>query len=160
MGLFLLTTSLGNFAIAAVNKAMVKPVHAQSVEVGDATWATVTEAKEFVTGQKIDFTGDNGVKIIGAEGKTEPLEGTFLVKEIDAAGSRLQLMDAVNRQPLKTTGAFIASDKVEVATYRLVGPMYFLFFVGVMCVMGIIFIFVAMAYKEQDHVRTEGAAAA
>jgi POT family proton-dependent oligopeptide transporter len=159
MGLFLLTTSIGNFAIAAVNNAMVKPVHAQAMTTGDETWVSVTEANEFVTGQKIDFTGDNGVKIVMADGKTDPLEGTFLVQQIDAAGSRLKLMDAINRQPLKTEGAFTLGDKVQVATYRLVGPMYFLFFVGVMTLMGIIFIFVAMAYKEQTHVRTADAAA-
>ena len=62
-------------------------------------------------------------------------------------------MDVVNRAPLKSTGTFNPS--AEVSTYRLVGPQYFYFFIGVMAVMGVIFIFVAMAYKEKVHVRAD-----
>jgi POT family proton-dependent oligopeptide transporter len=61
-------------------------------------------------------------------------------------------MDPVDRSPLRTRGVF--NPKAEISTYYLVGPMYFLFFIGVMCLMGVIYIFFAMAYKEQDHVRT------
>jgi POT family proton-dependent oligopeptide transporter len=152
MALFLLSTSLGNFMIAGVNSAMVKPLHATAIETGDQTWVSLTDAGQFVTGQKIDFTGKNGIEILGGA-KAEPLEGTFLVSEIDAAQSRVRLMDVVNRAPLKTQGTFAGSG--EVATYYLVGPMYFYFFIVVMGVMGLIFIFVAMAYKEKTHVRQD-----
>ncbi len=160
MGLFLLSTSVGNLAIAAVNNLMVKPLHAQMITAGDETTVQVTEASEFVTGQKIDFTGDNGIKIVDAEGKLSALEGTYLVAAIDTASNTLRLMDAVNRAPLKTVGTYTPGEKVKVGTYYLVGPMYFLFFIGVMCFMGVVFIFVAMAYKEQTHVRTESEAPA
>ncbi len=33
--------------------------------------------------------------------------------------------------------------------------MYFIFFIGVMCVLGLVFIVYASFYKEQDFVRTE-----
>jgi POT family proton-dependent oligopeptide transporter len=152
MALFLLSTSLGNLMIAGVNSAMVKPLHASAIEAGDQTWVTVSEAGQFVTGQKIDFTGKNGIEIVGGK-KAEPLEGTFLVAEVDAAQSRVRLMDVVERAPLKTQGTYAGSG--EVATYYLVGPNYFYFFIVVMGVMGVIFIFVAMAYKEKTHVRME-----
>jgi POT family proton-dependent oligopeptide transporter len=152
MALFLLSTSLGNLMIAGVNNAMIKPVHASAIEAGEQTWVTVAEASQFVTGQKIDFTGNNGVQIVGGA-KPEPLEGTFLVAEIDPAASRLRLMDVVNRAPLKTEGALQGT--ADVSTYRLVGPNYFYFFIAVMSVMGVIFIFIAAMYKEKTHVRLD-----
>jgi POT family proton-dependent oligopeptide transporter len=152
MALFLLSISLGNLMIAGVNSAMVKPLHASAIEAGDQTWVTVTEAGQFVTGQKIDFTGDNGIEILGGK-KPEPLQGTFLVAEVDGAQSRVRLMDVVERAPLKTQGEYRGSG--EVATYYLVGPNYFYFFIVVMGIMGVVFIFVAAAYKEKTHVRMD-----
>jgi POT family proton-dependent oligopeptide transporter len=152
MALFLLSTSLGNLMIAGVNNAMIKPLHASGIETGEQTWVTVAEAGQFVTGQKIDFTGVNGIRIVGAD-KPQPLEGTFLVAEIDAAKSRVRLMDVVQRAPLKTEGSYESGG--EVATYRLVGPNYFYFFFAVMTGMGVVFIFVAMLYKEKTHVRAD-----
>jgi POT family proton-dependent oligopeptide transporter len=151
---------LVSIRIAAVNRAMVKPLHAQSISTGAETWVTLTEAREFVTGQKIDIGGENGLTLVDDKGqpvlddkgKPTKLAGTFLVAEIDAAQSRVRIMDAVKRGPVGSTGTYDAA-KAEVSTYKLVGPMYFLFFIAVMCVAGVIFIFVAMAYKEQTHVR-------
>jgi POT family proton-dependent oligopeptide transporter len=152
MALFLLSISLGNLMIAGVNNAMVKPLHASAIEAGEQTWVTLAEAGEFVTGQKIDFTGKNGIEILGGH-EPRALEGTFLVAEIDPGNSRVRLMDVVERAALKTQGVFQNAGRVE--TYRLVGPKYFYFFVVVMGVMGVIFIFVAAAYKEKTHVRLD-----
>jgi proton-dependent oligopeptide transporter, POT family len=152
MALFLLSTSLGNLMIAGVNSAMVKSLHASAIETGEQTWVTVAEAGQFVTGQKIDFTGENGIEVVGGA-KPEPLQGTFLVSQIDTAGSRVQLMDVVERAPVKTQGEFKATAQVD--TYYLVGPNYFYFFIAVMGLMGVIFIFFASRYKEQTHVRLE-----
>ena len=152
MALFLLSISLGNFMIAGVNSAMVKGLHASAIEAGEHTWVTVAEAGEFVTGQKIDFTGGNGIQILGGK-EPRSLEGTFLVAEIDKVQSRVRLMDVVERADVKTQGVFESAGRVE--TYRLVGPNYFYFFAGVMGVMGVIFIFVAAAYKEKTHVRVD-----
>ena len=152
MALFLLSVSLGNFMIAGVNSAMVKTLHASGIEAGSETWVTVAEAGQFITGQKIDLTGGNGISIVGGE-KPQPLQGTFLVAEVDAAASRVRLMDVINRAPLKTEGTYVSGG--DVATYRLVGPNYFYFFIGVMTVMGVVFIFVAMFYKEKTHVRAD-----
>ena len=153
MALFLLSISFGNLMIAAVNHAMVRPVHAQSMEVGAQTWVKIAEADIFVTGQKIDFTGNVGVQYLKADGKLQPLEGTFLVSAVDNASHRVQLMDVVQRKPIESSGAYTAGG--EVSTYWLVGPAYFYFFIAVMLVVSVIFIFVAMAYKEKTHVRTD-----
>lgn len=151
MGLFLLSTTVGNLGIAAVNNAMVKPVPTQEIVVGDETWVKLAQAPEFELGQKLDVTGESGLTIVKADGKTEPLSGTFLIAEIDQAGQRVRLIDAIDRKPLKTQGTY--NPKAEVSTYRLVGPTYFLFFVGVMCLAAIVFVVYASLYKERTFVR-------
>lgn len=153
MALFLLSTSVGNLMIAGVNQAMIKPLEATTIETGAQTWVVLPAASDFIPGQKIDLTGDNGIEVIGDDGVATPLRGTYLVAEIDAAASRVRLMDAIDRQPVVTQGVYQRSG--EVATYRLVGPDYFTFFVGVMGVMGIVFVFVAMAVKEKTFVRED-----
>ncbi len=153
MGLFLLSTSLGNLGIAAVNNAMVKPLHATAIETGSETWIVLDTVDKLITGQKIDVANDgDSLKSVDAAGKSSKLEGTFLIADIDSAASRVRLRDAIERGPVVSTGTF--GPDVKVSTYWLVGPMYFYFFVGVMCIMGVIYIFFAMAYKEQTHVRT------
>jgi POT family proton-dependent oligopeptide transporter len=154
MALFLLSTSLGNFITAGVNHAMVRPLAATSAEVGKETWVTLADVSGFVEGQKIDFDGDTGVTLTTADGKTQPLKGTYLVAKLDEAHKRVELMDAKNRQPLASTGSFDAK-KAEVTTYKLVGPEYFNFFAALMSFVGLIFIVVAVFYKEQAHVRTD-----
>ena len=152
MGLFLLSTSLGNLGIAAVNNAMVKPLVATAIETGPETWIKLDTVDKLITGQKIDVANEgDSLKSVDAAGKSSKLEGTFLIAAIDSAGSRVRLRDAIERGPVVSTGSF--SSMVKVSTYWLVGPMYFYFFVGIMLVMGVIYIFFAMAYKEQTHVR-------
>lgn len=151
MALFLLSTSLGNMLVAVVNFAIVKPVHATKIESGAETWLTLDEASQFVLGQKIDFTGETGVK--DAEGKD--LAGTFLIAEIQ--GSRLRIMSA-ERAPVVSTGEM--GPRAEVSTYALVGGAYYYFFIIVIWIAAAIFAVYAKFYKEQDHVRTEAAAPA
>jgi POT family proton-dependent oligopeptide transporter len=163
MALFLLSVSLGNLMIAAVNQAMIKPVEAVTISTGEETWVELKDVSGFVTGQKIDFTGDTGISVVkpATDQRAEPvaaaLAGTFLVAEIDTSSNRMRLMDVVNRKPIATSGQF--KPTAEVSTYYLVGPNYFYFFVGVMAVVGIVFIFVAVMVKEQTFVRDDKAAA-
>lgn len=157
MSLFLLSTSVGNLMTATVNRAMVKPVHAAAVATGSETWVTIDDASSFVTGQKIDFAGQTGIKLTLDNGKVLPLEGTFLVGQIDAAGHRVRLMDVIDRKPIASSGTFDAAH-AKVSTYRLVGPQYFEFFALLVSVMGVLFIFVAARYKERTHLRDEHAA--
>lgn len=159
MALFLLSTSVGNAFTAAVNTIMVKPLAATEISAGAETWVTLPGAGDFVTGQKIDFSGDTGVSVVLADGKTEPLAGTFLVSEVDAAQGRVRLMDKVYRKPISSTGSFV-SDKAEVSTYSLVGPIYFLFFSALMALVSVLFIFYAMWFKETTFVREDAAAQA
>jgi hypothetical protein len=63
-------------------------------------------------------------------------------------------MDVVDRRPVVSSGNFDAG-KTEVSTYKLVGPQYFNFFAALMAGAGVIFIFVAMAYREKTHLRDE-----
>jgi POT family proton-dependent oligopeptide transporter len=148
---------------AGVNKAMVADLHATGMETGAVTWVSVDGADKFVPGQKIDFGGENGVTYEkkAADGKVSQskLAGTFLVQAVDAANGKVELMDVVDRAPVKSQGTFDVA-KAEVSTYKLVGPQYFNFFAGVMAAIGVIYIFFAMLYKEKTHVREEGSAAA
>jgi len=155
MALFLFSTSVGNMMTAGVNNAMVRPLHAAAAESGAETWVTLDDASGFVTGQKIDFSGETGLTIT-KEGKTQPLSGTFLVAEIE--GKRVKLMDAVERRPVASAGAFNTA-KAEVSTYKLVGPQYFSFFAMVMAGVSVLFILVAALYKEKTHLRDEKAEA-
>jgi POT family proton-dependent oligopeptide transporter len=125
-----------------------------SAETGAETWVTLADTKGFVVGQKIDFDGATGVTTKTVEGKTEPLKGTYLVAEIDETGKRVKLMDAVERKPIASTGAFDPS-KAQVTTYKLVGPEYFNFFAMVLGCVGVVFIFVAAMYKEESHLRKD-----
>jgi POT family proton-dependent oligopeptide transporter len=155
MALFLLSTSVGNLFTAIVNDVMVEPLQASAVETGAQTWVSLVDAGEMAVGQKIDFGGDSGVTV-SIDGKSHPLAGTFMVAEVDANGSRVRLMDAIHRQPLVSEGQFNA-DAAQVSTYALVGPMYFLFFAAVMTGGALLFIFVALFYRERTFVRDAAA---
>ncbi len=155
--LFLLSVSLGNILTGGVNHAMIRPVHAVAAEAGAETWVTVDDASRFVTGQKIDFSGATGLTVSkhdkdGTAEKSEPLAGTFLVAETDAATSRVRIMDSIERRPVASSGRFDAA-KAEVSTYKLVGPQYFNFFAILMAAMGVLFVFVASMYREKTYVR-------
>lgn len=154
MSLFLLSTSVGNAFTAAVNSIMVEPLSASALATGEQTWVTLEGADAFVTGQKIDFAGETGVQVLAADGSSGPLAGTYLVGEVDAAGSRLRLLDKVHRQPISSTGSFDAA-KAEVSTYSLVGPVYFLFFSALMAAAAVLFIFYALWFKETTFVRED-----
>lgn len=158
MSLFLLSTSVGNAFTAAVNSIMVEPLSASALATGEQTWVTLEGADAFVTGQKIDFAGETGVQVLAADGSSGPLAGTYLVGEVDAAGSRLRLLDKVHRQPISSTGSFDAA-KAEVSTYSLVGPVYFLFFSALMAAAAVLFIFYALWFKETTFVREDEKAA-
>jgi proton-dependent oligopeptide transporter, POT family len=163
MALWYLSISVGNFGIAGVNNLMKKPLSAQAVEVGQQTWVQLAEARDLELGQKIDITGDAQVtwQTVTESGEAgfAPLRGTFLVAEVDPAGSRVRLMDNLHRQPVVTSGTFDLA-RGQLSTTWLVGPNYYLFFIGVMALMAVVFIFVARAYKEQTFVRAEGGAGA
>ena len=154
MSLFLLSTSIGNALTATVNDLMVRPLQAQAIETGAQTWATLGSVDGFVSGQKIDFDGDNGVTITEAGGKPAPLAGTFLIGEIDSAARRVRLIDKVDRHDVASSGSFNAA-AAEVSTYALVGPIYFLFFAALMAVFTLLFVFFAMRLKERTFVRDD-----
>lgn len=154
MALFLLSTSLGNLVVAAVNLVSVKGVHVTKVETGAQTWVTLDEAAQFVPGQKIDFGEKAGIKVVGKnkEGQPEakPMQGTFLVAEVQAP--RVRIM-SVERTDVVTDGAF--SGEQAISTYSLVGSAYYWFFIAIIWVAAIIFAVYAKFYKEQDFVRTD-----
>jgi POT family proton-dependent oligopeptide transporter len=153
---YLLAVSIGNAFTAQVNGAMVKPLPTISMTTGAETWAQLQSVANLQRGQKIDFGGDTGVKFIGDHGAPAALQGTFLISDIDAAHNRVRLMDAIHRQPVVTSGEFTPA-LAEVTTYRLVGPMYFLFFAGMGGVVAVLFVFVAGFYRERTYVRDAAA---
>ncbi len=156
MALFLLSTSIGNLITAGVSNGMVRPLAAVSAEAGEQTWVTLGDVDGFVTGQKIDFTGDTGLTVKLANGETQKLAGTYLIAAIDADARRVQLMDVIERKPLVTEGTFDVA-KTEVSTYKLVGPHYFYFFALMVSAAGLLFAVVAVFLKEKTHVRESAA---
>ena len=127
-----------------------------SAESGQETWVKLDGASTFVPGQKIDFGGTTGLSVTKADGKTQPLKGTYLVAETDVAGNRVRLMDSVDRRAVVSSGTFDEA-KAEVSTYKLVGPQYFTFFAMVMAAVGTLFILFAAMYREKTHLRSETA---
>jgi hypothetical protein len=109
-----------------------------------------------VTGQKIDFDKPNGISVT-RDGKPAALQGTYLVAQTDVPGKRMRLMDLVDRKPVASTGSYEGA-KAKVSTYKLVGPEYFRFFAMMMSIVGLLFIVVAIFYKEKTHLRDEGEA--
>ncbi len=158
MALFYLSISLGNLLIAGVNSAIIKPVHPVSAEVGEVTWLTVSADDHFEVNQKIDFTGPTGLTQRKADGTTKDVQGTYVVAEVQ--GARLRLIDAIDRKPVVSAGTFALKDDAKVTTSYLVGSMYFYFFAGIVCVMGLGFVVFALRYREQNHMRDEAPAAA
>ena len=150
MALFLLSTSVGNLFTAAVNEFMVRDLDTVSIQAGADTWVQLNTDRELSVGQKIDFTGDNGL-ILDLGENSRPLGGTFMIAEIET-GNRVRLMDPIHRQSVATTGSFQPTDS-QVSTYALVGPQYFMFFSWVMIGGALVFIVVAMFYKEKTYVR-------
>ncbi len=158
MAMFLLSTSVGNMMTAGVNQAMIRPLNVVSAQTGAETWVTLDDTTGFVTGQKIDLGGTTGVTIVKPDGTSQPLSGTYLVAENDAANHRVRLMDNIERRPVASSGKFDASTS-KVSTYKLVGPQYFNFFAMVMAAVGVLFILFAAMYKERTHLRTDDAPA-
>ena len=152
MALFLLSISLGNLGTAAVNNLMVRELPGTTASSGAQTWITLPAGTAMVTGQKIDFNEQTGLTVHTADGKDAPLAGTFLAAEIQ--GNRVRLMDNEHRQAVASSGEWNTAG-AGVSTYKLVGPQYFNFFAYVMAGFGVLFIGVAMLYREQDHVRAD-----
>ncbi len=159
MALFLLSTSLGNLVVAAVNLVSVKDIKVSAVETGTQTWVSTEEASKFVQGQKIDFSEKSGVKVVGKakDGSPEekPMQGTFLVAEIQ--GSRVRVMTP-ERTDVISAGAY--SGEQSISTYSLVGSAYYYFFIAIIWIAAAIFAVYAKFYKEQDFVRKDDGAAA
>jgi POT family proton-dependent oligopeptide transporter len=152
MALYLLSISLGNASTAVVNSMMVRELPGTTVSSGEQTWVALPPGVTMITGQKIDFNEHTGITVHGDDGKDAPLEGTFLVAEIQ--GNRVRLMDNEHRRAVASTGVWNEANG-GVSTYKLVGPQYFNFFAYVVAGMGALFIFVAMLYREQDYVRED-----
>lgn len=154
MALFLLANSIGNLFTAGVNHFMVRPLEATAIETGEQTWVHLGALDHLVPGQKIDIAGAGGIEIHQPDGSAAPLAGTYLIRDIDTTGLRVSLIDVVERQPLASSGSADAAT-AQVSTYTLVGPVYFLFFAGLMAAAGVLFVFVALGYRERTFVRAD-----
>ena len=151
MALFLLANSVGNLMTAAVNHYMVRPLTVSAIDTGAETWVHLPDVSRFVSGQKLDFD-QTGIQATLADGSQGPLAGTYLIAAIDSAAERVELMDVVDRKAVASSGIFTA-ERASVSTYALVGPAYFLFFAGIMAAVSVLFVFVALGYREKTHVR-------
>jgi proton-dependent oligopeptide transporter, POT family len=156
MAMFYLSISMGNLFTAAVNHYMVRPLTASAIETGTQTWVHLANASAIVAGQKIDFAGKTGVSVVKADGSTEALAGTYIVGAVESGQGRVSLLNAEDRSPTATRGAFDAQH-ADVSTYALVGPAYFMFFAELMAVVAVLFIAVAYFYRERTYVRDEAA---
>lgn len=153
MSLFLLSITFGNLIAGEVNRRMVQPVDTVAVETGERTWVALASLEHLAVGHKLDLSATQGITLAGSE---TPLAGTFLIGALDAAGSRVEIVDVVSRQPIASVGEAAAP---QASRYRLNGADYFTFFAWLMMGATACFALVALGYKEQTHVQSEAAQA-
>lgn len=156
---YLLSVSVGNAFTAQISSAMVEPLPVSGITAGADTWVSLPGVDKLQLGQKVDFDGSSGIQVAGTDGQPGKLEGTYLIAEIDAAGNRVRLADVIHRQSIASTGEYKGGTE-GASTYKLVGPMYFLFFAGAATAIAVLFIFVAGFYREKTFVRSDEAATA
>lgn len=151
---YLLSVSVGNAFTAQINSAMVRMLPVTTITAGAETWVGLPDLANLQPGQKIDFDGSSGIRTTGRDGESAALEGTYLIDAIDAAQNRVRLADTIHRQAVVSTGEFKGGTG-GASTYKLVGPVYFLFFAGAAAVIAVLFVFVAGFYREQTYVRSD-----
>ena len=156
--MYLCSVAIGDVYTSQVYSQMVRPLEATGITAGAETWVSLTDVSHLQPGQKIDLNGDNGLKTTGDDGQPADLNGTFLVAEVDVDHSRVRLMDSVHRKAVASSGEYNAAAS-SVSTYKLVGPMYFLFFAGAAGAVAVLFIFVTGLYREKTYVREDEPAA-
>lgn len=146
MSLFLLSVTFGNLIAGEVNRRMVQPVETVAIESGERTWVVLGSLEGLEVGHKLDIRAP-GITL--AEGGTG-LAGTYLIGELDAAGTRAELVSVTQRSALVTVGT---STEVAASRYTLNGPAYFHFFAWLMLGSTVLFVLVARRYREQTHVQ-------
>jgi POT family proton-dependent oligopeptide transporter len=157
--MYLFAVAFGNAYTAQVNSQMVKPLAATAIAPGAQTWVSLEDVSGLQLGQKLDLAGDNGLTMRDDAGRSVPLQGTFLVAQIDQDARRVRLADVVHLRDVVTSGTFKRAG-ATVSTYRLVGPQYFLFFAAAAAIAGVVFLFVSGRYRERTHVREDRPGAA
>lgn len=154
MGLYLLSVSLGNTITTVVNKFIIEPIQVESIEIGAQTFLKVEDPSAYTLGQKINIDQLEGV-FVDDSLKTQ-LNGTFIVQNINEMTSSVELID-VERKGLATFGAekSVGVSNAAISTYKLTGSKYFYFFSGLMGITAVLFIIMAIFYKEETYIQSE-----
>ncbi|MEX0810678.1 MAG: POT family MFS transporter [Chitinophagales bacterium] len=152
MGLYMLSVSLGNSITTVVNKFIIKPIEVENVITGKNTAIEVKNAEDYIVGQKINIDQLEGVYLDAA--KETALNGTFIIEKIDTESGLMQVID-VERKGLETFGETKSFEKAELSTFKLTGSNYFYFFAALMCGTAVLFIILAIFYREEVYIQSE-----
>lgn len=154
MGLYLLSVSLGNTITTVVNKFIVEPIKIENVIAGKETVIKVSNPNDYEVGQKINIDKLHGI-YLDAEEETA-MNGTFLVDSVYSYSGLIQLID-VERKGLVTYGTTDSENisKAEISTFKLTGSNYFYFFSALMGGTALLFIILAIFYKEEVYIQSE-----
>jgi len=155
MGLFWLTVTVGNLITTEVNRFIVREVNLQEVTVGERTFASVATWEGIETGLKLEAEEIKGVGMIQQnENKTDSskLSGTFVIGQVNVAAKSFELLD-IDKQPVHTFQQTPSEFPQAVSVNKLKGSGYFWFFVYLMLGAAVLFIPVAIWYKEEQYIQ-------
>ncbi|MCU0416614.1 MAG: MFS transporter [Cytophagaceae bacterium] len=153
MSIYLFSVSIGNFIVTGVNAYNSERAVVTSIETGNSTFIVMQENKSRTRGEKISIEHSKNVFFIDYKKDTFPLNGTFLVREVDTVQHRIELMNH-NHEPIKSiTTPNTTVEVKEVSFAKLKFGMYFYFYAALMLGTAFIFYFVAINYKEKTYIQ-------
>ena len=124
----------------------------ENIEVNVVEWENqlrLQATTKLLEGEKININNNIGLSFI--EGNdTKPLEGTFLVGELEKGS--FTLWDN-NRNKIEITGSYLNHQANTFSIYSLKGAQYFYFFAIMIAIVGIVFIYFAENYKGKTYIQ-------
>ncbi len=155
MGLFWLTVTLGNFITTKVNEYILRDVQVEQVITGEKTFLSMATPDGITEGLKLEVDKIEEVKLLRTtDGKTDTVafSGTFVIGKVDEVANTFELLD-INKNLVRTVDASRVHVNQTVFVNRLKGSSYFNFFVYLMLVTAVLFVFVALWYKEERYIQ-------
>lgn len=160
MGLFWLTITVGNFITTGVNSFMLQEVSVMEIATGEKTVIRVEDTKRVEQGHKFESEKIAGLQVIKQiAGKTDTVDfsGTFLIGNPDARAKSFELLD-IDGKPVRTLLQSAPAFPQRAQVSKLKGSAYYLFFVCLMSGAALLFVPVALCYKEESYTRKTGSA--
>ncbi len=158
MGLFWLTVTVGNLVTTEVNRFILRDVQLENVSPGVKTQFKVSDFEGIEEGYKLETEKIKSLSVLTLNAEetadTTAFSGTFVIGKTDQQNKTFEILD-INKQPVQTIFSDNSFSSQQIAVHKLKGSDYFYFFAYLMLGAAVLFIIVAIFYKEerfiQDH---------